>query len=167
MKKLAAELADKIGAVYEKILRLKIDVKILSWKMDEVLAVSETILGWKIGVKNSKMENWCIKPRSGKKILGQKIGTNNFFVRETKNCINRWKILSLKKIINRKIGLKILSASAHLALLQYCNTIAFLHEDKRGFVREWGDVKMHAHSKIKFAALLEAGNLLNQVERKY
>ncbi len=30
--------------------------------MGKMEAVSETILGRKIGVKNSKMENWCKNP---------------------------------------------------------------------------------------------------------
>ncbi len=48
-------------AVYEKILDRKINGKILSRKMGEMVAVSEKILGWKIDVKNSKMENWYEK----------------------------------------------------------------------------------------------------------
>ncbi len=35
--------------------------------MGEMEAVRETILGQKIGVKNSKMENWCKNPESVKK----------------------------------------------------------------------------------------------------
>ncbi len=35
------------------------------------------------------------------------------------------------------------------------------------FVREWVDVKMDVRAKIKFVALLETANLLNQVEQKY
>ncbi len=46
-------------AFREKILGLKIDVKVLEFKMGEMEVVSETILGWKIGLKNSKMENQC------------------------------------------------------------------------------------------------------------
>ncbi len=41
--------------------------------MGEMVAVSEKILGQKIGVKNSKMENQCEKLESVK-ILGWKIG---------------------------------------------------------------------------------------------
>ncbi len=75
-----------------------------------------------------------------------------------------------------------LSAGAHLAFLQYCNTVALLQEDKcifMGwiftcpermynsasnciFVHEWVDVKMDACLKIKFVALLEAADLLNK-----
>ncbi len=43
--------------------------KILSRKIGEMVAVSEKILGMKIGVKNSKMENRCEKLESVK-ILG-------------------------------------------------------------------------------------------------
>ncbi len=39
----------------EKILSPKVAVS--RWKMGEMEAVSETILGQKIGMKNSKMEN--------------------------------------------------------------------------------------------------------------
>ncbi len=35
--------------------------------MGEMEAFSKTILGWKIGLKNFKMENWCKNPESIKK----------------------------------------------------------------------------------------------------
>ncbi len=49
--------------------------------MGEMEVVSETILGWEIGVKNSKMENWCKNSKVVKK-TGQKIG-GKFFVQKT------------------------------------------------------------------------------------
>ncbi len=36
--------------------------------MGEIEAVSETILGWKIGMGNSKMENCCKNPESVKNL---------------------------------------------------------------------------------------------------
>ncbi len=68
-----------MGAVYEKILDWKIDVKNSSWEM---VALCEKILGRKINVKNSKMENRCEKLESVK-ILGWKI---NF-----KILVRKWK----------------------------------------------------------------------------
>ncbi len=36
--------------------------------MGEMEAASETILGWKIGIKSSTMKNWCKNPELVKKI---------------------------------------------------------------------------------------------------
>ncbi len=55
--------------------------------MGEIEAISKTILDRKIGVKNSKMENWYKNPESIKKFLGQKIDIKNYFVQKMEKIV--------------------------------------------------------------------------------
>ncbi len=63
-------------------------------------SVIEKILKWKIGLKNSKLENQCKKVGNSKKILGQKVGVKNFSQKMEKIG------LVAEKILGQKFGLK-------------------------------------------------------------
>ncbi len=57
--------------------------------MGEMETFSETILGWKIGVKNSKMENWCKNPGSLKNFQSENRHEKLFCSENGKKCISR------------------------------------------------------------------------------
>ncbi len=74
--------------------------------MEEMEAVSKTILGWKNGGEKFQDGKLVQKPRMGKKILDQKIDMKNCFVQKTEKIVLGGESSVVEKILNRKIGLK-------------------------------------------------------------
>ncbi len=66
-------------------------------------SVVEKILNWKIGLKNSELDNQCKKIGSSKKILGEKVSVKN----SSRQIEKIW--LLGEEISGQKIGLKNLS----------------------------------------------------------
>ncbi len=56
--------------------------------MGEMEAVSEKILGWKIGLKNFKMENWCKNPELVKNVMSENRYEKLFCSENRKNSIS-------------------------------------------------------------------------------